>query len=253
MAYIRSANQAQFTRLNSPGPAEYEHSADTRRNYIPLAFQVTSPYDETKALLPHALIAHVNPQSFAETFSKRVERIQTRGGFVEQHWGDELAEISVDQSTGAFINMYTGLSSLLRQRTIAWDRYRDLYDLYRNNGSVTDPYGAVVLQGWVMIMYDRGTYIGGFRNFSVEETDESPFTFKMSWTFKVERVIQKVPLSTMSNPPQRQSSANRTGGDSASLSGGITEAQLRSAGVVEANEALLNSAKKQGGTDGGSD
>jgi hypothetical protein len=170
-----------------------------------LAFQVTSPFDETKALMPHALLAHVNPSNFAETHTKRVERIQTRGGFVEQHWGDELSEISVDQSTGAFINMYTGLSSLLRQRTIAWDRYRDLYELFHNNGLVYDPFGNVVLQGWIMLMYDRGTYI---RSFSVEETENSPFTFKMSWTFKVEKTIQKIPVA--SNSPMRRTTALQT-------------------------------------------
>ena len=201
MPYVRSANQSQFTALPAPGNAQYSHSADTRRHYLPIAFQITSPYNETVALLPHALVSHVNPTSFAESFNKKVERIQTRGGFVEQHWGDELTEISVDQSTGAFLNLSTGLSSMLRQRTIAWDRYRDLYDLYHNNGSVYDPFGNIVLQGWVLLMYDRGTYLGGFRNFSVEETDESPFVFKLSWTFKVEKILQSIPLGARSNPP----------------------------------------------------
>lgn len=194
MGYIRSANPSNFAPTTD-GKAVYIHGADTRKHYVPLAFQVTSPYDHQKVLLPHALVAHVNPMSFAETFTKKVERIQTRGGFVEQHWGDELTEISVDQSTGAFVNLYTGLSSVLRQRTIAWDRYRDLYDLYRNNGSVYDPFGNIVLQGWIMLMFDRGTYIGTFRNFSVEETDDSPFAFKISWTFKVEHTIQKIPYT----------------------------------------------------------
>jgi hypothetical protein len=212
MPYVKSANQSNFAPLSTPGLATYEHSADTRKNYLPLAFQVVSPFNETKALMPHALLAHVNPQNFAETHSKKVERIQTRGGFVEQHWGDDLSEISVDQSTGAFINLYTGLSSLLRQRTIAWDRYRDLYELFHNNGSVYDPQGNIVLQGWIMLMYDRGTYLGSFRTFSVEETDESPFTFKMSWTFKVERTVQKIPLSLARNPTIRNvpSLANST-------------------------------------------
>lgn len=197
MAYIRSANQANFNPITAPGQAVYDHGADSRKHYVPLAFQITSPYDWQRVLLPHALIAHVNPMSFAETFTKKVERIQTRGGFVEQHWGDDLTEISVDQSTGAFLNLYTGLSSVLRHRTIAWDRYRDLYDLYRNNGSVYNPQGDIVLQGWVMLMFDRGTYIGTFRNFSVEETDESPFAFKVSWSFKVEHTIQQIPINSI--------------------------------------------------------
>ncbi len=198
MAYIPSANQSNFTPITTPGPANYVHGADTRQHYIPLAFQVTSPYDMHKALLPHALIMHVNPSSFAESFSKKLERIQTLGGFVEQHWGDDLSEISGDQSTGAFINLYTGLSSMLRQRTIAWDRYQDLYDLYRNNGSVYDPYGNIVLQGWILLIYDRGTFVGTFRSFSMEETDDSPFAFKLSWSFKVEKILQQIPQN--SNP-----------------------------------------------------
>lgn len=149
-------------------------------------------------MLPHALVLHVNPASFQENFNKKIERIQTRGGFVEQHWGDELGDISCDGSTGAFVNLYTGLSSVVRQRTIAWDRYRDLVDLYRNNGSVTDPYGNIVLQGQVMLMYDRGTYFGTFRKIDIEETDDAPFAFKLSWSFKVETTLYSVPLNGFS-------------------------------------------------------
>lgn len=195
MPYIRSANPSQFEPLPTPGQAIYRHGAEKRDGFIPLAFQITSPYDETRALLPHALIAHVNPSNFAETFNKKVERIQTRGGFVEQHWGDDLGDISVEQSTGAFVNLRWGLSSVIRHRTIAWDRYRDLYDLYRNNGSVHDPFGNIVLQGHVMLMYDRGTYLGYFKTFSVEETEESPFAFKISWAFKVVKTIYQIPMN----------------------------------------------------------
>lgn len=216
MAYIRSANQSNFEPLNKPGNAIYHHGAESRRGYIPLAFQITSPYDKLRALLPHALIAHVNPSSFGESFNKKVERIQTRGGFVEQHWGDDLGEISADQSTGAFINLYTGLSSILRQRTIAWDRYRDLYDLYHNNGSVHDPFGNIVLQGHVMLMYDRGTYLGHFKNFSVEETDQAPFAFKLSWVFKVVETLFQMPINAGLTAPrvpqfQSQNQLNVTG------------------------------------------
>jgi hypothetical protein len=164
-----------------------------------------------KALLPHALIMHVNPSSFAESFNKKVERIQTLGGFVEQHWGDDLSEISGDQSTGAFINLYTGLSSVLRQRTIAWDRYQDLYDLFRNNGSVYDPYGNIVLQGWILLIYDRGTFVGTFRSFSMEETDDSPFAFKLSWSFKVEKILQQIPQNSIPLTPRSVAFQSKNG------------------------------------------
>lgn len=195
----------------------YRHGLDERKSFIPMAFQVTSPFDRHACLMPTALVMHVNPANLSITETKKIERIQTRGGFVEQHWGDELTEISADGSTGAFMNIYTGLSSVLRQRTIAWDRYRDLHDLFRNNGSVYDPYGNIVLQGQVMVMFDRGTYIGTFRTFESEETEDTPFAFHISWSFKVEETILKLPFllsagSTMS-PAFQSQNALKTASD----------------------------------------
>lgn len=193
MPFIRSPNP-DFDRNNTPTVnPNYSHGVDSRRSFVPMAFQVTSPVNTRLALLPHSLVMHINPQSLSESHAKKIERIQTKGGFVEQHWPDELSELSAEGTTGAFMNIYTGLTSVMRQKTIAWDRYRDLYDLYRNNGAVYDPFGNVVLQGHIMVMYDRGVYLGKFRNFSVNETDDSPFAFKVNWTFKVEETILKLP------------------------------------------------------------
>lgn len=192
MPRIPSANP-DFQEINSPSSEDvYPHPAVTRHGSIPMAFQITSPFNRTQLLLPHALVLHVNPSSLDENKNQKVERIQTRGGWVEQHWGEDLIELSASASTGAFMNIYTGLTSLLRRRTIAWDRYRDLVDLYHNNGSVHDPTGAIVLQGNVMLMYDRGTYLGYFSSFETEETDESPFAFKLSWNFKVQTTLLSI-------------------------------------------------------------
>jgi hypothetical protein len=205
MPHIPSANP-NFGRSEVPTQEpKYLHGLEVRKSFVPMAFQLTSPFNSRRALLPHALVMHVNPQNYSENHTKRVERIQTRGGFVEQHWGDDLTDISADGSTGAFMNIYTGLSSALRHKTIAWDRYRDLHDLYRCNGSVFDPYGNIVLQGHVMLMFDRGTYLGHFTNFEVQETDDQPFAFQVSWSFKVEEELMKVPGLSI-NPASRGTS-----------------------------------------------
>jgi len=200
MPRIPSPNDQVFTTTPPSTETGYKHPAETRKpGGIPMAFQVTSPFDSRRVLMPHALVLHVNPQSFEENFNQKIERFQTRGGFVEQHWGHDLTELSANGSTGAFMNIYTGLSSVMRQRTIAWDRYRDLFDIYLNNGALHDPFGNIVLSGHIMIIYDRGTYIGTFRTFEVEETEDSPFAFNLSWTFKVEETISKW---SFGNPPQ---------------------------------------------------
>lgn len=202
MGAIKSANpDSELITVPSTQPS-YVHGMALRQTFIPMAFQVTSPVSNRRVLMPHALVMHVNPQNYSEQHTKKVERIQTRGGFVEQHWGDDLTEITCDGSTGAFMNIYTGLTALLRQQTIQWDRYRDLFDLYRNNGSLYDPYGNIVLQGNIMLMYDRGTYNGYFRTFEVEETDDQPFSFKLSFSFKVQEELMKIP-NLGSNPAQR--------------------------------------------------
>ncbi len=199
---------------------------------------------------------HVNPQTWSETHTKKVERFQTRGGFVEQHWGDELSEISADGSTGAFMNIYTGLTSVMRQRTIAWDRYRDLHDLYRNNGSLHDPFGNIVLQGDVMLMYDRATYIGFFEKFSVEETDDQPFAFKISWSFKVRQELMKIP--NLVTDPNKRGKLNSNAISRApqfqlrnALKTTSTPAQApQSAQTAQAAAALAQSAANQASTVG---
>jgi len=210
MPYIKSASPDANVVTVPDYPTGYVHGADVRRNYIPMAFQITSPFDYDAVLLPHALVMHVNPSNYSETHTKKIEKIQTRGGWVEQHWGDDLTEISADGSTGCFMNIYTGLSSVMRQYTIAWDRFRDLHDLYRNNGGVYDPTGAIVLQGMVRLMYDRGTYLGSFRSFEYEETAESPFAFHVTWAFKVEHIICEIPMSFFGPDARSPSISNVT-------------------------------------------
>jgi hypothetical protein len=175
-----------------------------------MAFQVTSPFDNHRVLMPHALVLHVNPNNFQEGYNQKVEKIQTRGGFVEQHWGHELTQLTASGSTGSFMNIFIGLSSIMRQRTIAWDRYRDLHDLFRNNGALHDPLGNIVLSGNIMLMYDRGTYIGTFRTFEVEETEESPFAFALNWTFKVEETITQYAWGSVNHGAPRFQSSNAT-------------------------------------------
>jgi hypothetical protein len=175
-----------------------------------------------------------------ESHNAKKEVIQTRGGFVEQHWGQDLSEISADQSTGAFMNIRTGLTSVLRQRTIAWDRFRDLHDLFRNNGSLYDPYGNIVLQGHVLLMYDRGLYYGSFRSFSYEETADSPFAFKVSWTFKVEHTVLALD-TTFTTRPQPGPQFQGLNSTAEKVAAGQAESAAIRSGIAT-GEAVVNGA-----------
>jgi len=161
-------------------------SAKGLRNRIPLLFQVLSIDDETP-LLPEAMFLHVNPKSMGLTYTKNVERFQTRGGWQEQHFGEQLTSINVDVSTGAFINVESGLAVSNRRETIAYEKFEHLKQLFHNNGLVYDTNGTVQYRGKIRLMFEGGVFDGSFRDFSVAESASSPFQFTASFTFKVEK------------------------------------------------------------------
>lgn len=177
----------------------------------PILFQVVDGFN--RPLYGVLLALHVNPSSFNEGFTKSKNVVQTYGGFVEWHWPDELDTVSARQSTGAFIGPEVGLTAADsrdpgtvsgskpltvdpgRNATIAYERYEDLKDLFRSNGAVYNGRGQPVIQGRVMMITDRGIYIGRFTNFEVSENAEKPFNFELTWEFKVEEVTYNFPQS----------------------------------------------------------
>ena len=163
----------------------------------PVVFDILGPDWET-SLLPEGskLVLHVNPSSMKIQHQKRIERIQTRGGFVEQHWGDGVESINFDMATGGFMRLYAGLSNITgtgqgggRRETIAYDKYLDMLALFQNNGSIYDSRGNIVLQGQIKVTFDGGVFHGWFDTFSVAETADGPYQFKLSAAMTIQREI----------------------------------------------------------------
>jgi hypothetical protein len=163
----------------------------------PVVFDVLGPDWET-SLLPDDLkmVFHVNPSMMSVQHTRLVERIQTRGGFVEQHWGDAATEITFEQATGGFMRLYVGLSAITnpayggtRRETIAYDKFLDMLALFHNNGSVYDTNGNIVLQGILKLTFDGGIYLGWFSAFSVSEAADKPYQFAISATFAVNKEV----------------------------------------------------------------
>lgn len=183
-----------------------EFSGEGKR---PVIFDILAPDQET-SLLPEdlRLVLHVNPRSMTFHYEKVIERIQTLGGFVEQHWGDGAERISFSAATGGFMRMYSGLSNKTgssfggnlqstgpaltavqgRRETIAYDKFLDLLALFHNNGSIYDVNGNIVVQGYIKLSFDGGVYIGWFDgDFTVTESAEKPFQFELSTNFNIDR------------------------------------------------------------------
>jgi hypothetical protein len=147
-------------------------------------------------LYPYLLALHTNPNSVEEKMTKGKTVVPTYGGFVEFVWPDDFDSISCSHSTGAFINSNDsggGLTATRRKETIAWERQEDLLELFHNNGMVFDGSGRPAIRGRIMMIYDRGIFIGHFTSFSINEDDSHAFSFELSWEFKVEQVLYRFP------------------------------------------------------------
>jgi len=166
-------------------PSAYSSPSDNQGK-IPLLFQVLSPDFETP-LLPEAMFLHVNPSSLDMGYAKSVARFQTLGGWQEQHFGEELSDISADQTSGAFVNVDTGLTVLNRRDTIAYRKFVHLKELFHNNGAIHNDRGAIVFRGRIRLVFEGGIYDGHFQNISFSEAADTPFSFSANWSFKVEK------------------------------------------------------------------
>lgn len=191
-------------------------SADDENNTSlgikPVIFDILGPDQET-SLLPDymKMVLHVNPSTMTVNYSKIIERIQTKGGFVEQHWGEGLDTLDFNMATGGFMRLFSGLSNITggpgsldvqgnRRETISYDKYLDFLALFHNNGSVYDITGKIVFQGVVKVTFDGGVYFGVFNDLNVDETAEKPYQFTLSSTFTIQREILRIRTVPNWNP-----------------------------------------------------
>lgn len=184
------------------GPNEQDDQGPAGpRGRRPVIFDILAP-DQRTSLLPGDLkmVLHVNPRTMRLSYTKQINRVQTRGGFVEFHWGDGLEEINFENATGGFMRMYTGLSNVTgarggtqgRRQTLAYERYLDLLALFHNNGAVYDANGNIVIQGFLKITFDGGVHIGWFDGqFTVTEDANQPFMFNMTSRFIIDKEIME--------------------------------------------------------------
>ena len=181
----------------------------------PVVFDIMAPDYET-SLLPDGMkmVLHVNPQSMQVNYANVVERTQTMGGFVEQHWGDGAKSIDFTMASGGFMRLYSGLSNVTggpgaydaggtRRDTIAYDKYLDMLALFHNNGSIYDTSGKIVFHGAIKITFDGGIYIGSFQSLSVNEDESKPFQINITSNFIIFEEIQRLrtPMSLSVSRP----------------------------------------------------
>jgi hypothetical protein len=187
----------------NPTTSDVDPESYSAKRGRPFLFQVVAP-STNQPLYPTLLALHVNPESLDERMTNSKSIVPTRGGWVEFRWPSELTSLSGSNTTGSFLSPASGLTAgsdassvqgkaTGRQGTIAWERQEDLLDLFHNNGMVFDGNGAPAIRGKIMLIYDRGIYLGFFTTFEVDEDDSHAFSFQLSWEFTVEKTLYRFP------------------------------------------------------------
>jgi hypothetical protein len=171
-----------------------KYSGDGVRSFMFTVAEYGSP--SFTPLFDTVLVLQSPPQRVEITMAKSKNTANTYGGVIEWHWPDEFDTISGSMSTGGFLtqNGYLGHvgGQIDRRQSTAYLKFQDFLALFQNNGCVFDSMGKPVLRGRVLMSFDRGIFSGFFTTFTVEEADDKPFSFSLSWDFKVERQILKV-------------------------------------------------------------
>lgn len=211
---------AQIIQSTANGPDE----ASSGRGIRPVVFDILAPDKKTSLLADDIrLVLHVNPSTMKPSYSKVIERVQTQDGWVLFHWGDAPSEVTFEGSTGGLVRLYSGLSNITgptssnslikpttlqaqslggtRQDTIAYDKYKDILALYKNNGAIYDTHGNIAYQGQIKMIFDDGNWYGWFTSFSVDESVDKPYQFRLSASFTVERefhLLRSIPSPSSS-------------------------------------------------------
>jgi hypothetical protein len=184
---------------------------DPRQGKRPVIFDILGPDHET-SILPGdtKFVLHVNPRSMSMNYAKIITRTQTKGGYVEQHWGDGLQGLGFEMATGGFMRLYSGLSNITagygannlggsRRQTIAYDKYLDMLALFHCNGAIYDGTGQIVFEGIIRVTFDEGIYEGWFKTFSVAESTDQPYQFTLNADFEVHEEILTLRTTTFSD------------------------------------------------------
>jgi len=116
----------------SQGPAQ--SGFGTRQSQVPNNRIAVNKRNLMRWLVPEMPIVemYINPQSVNYDYSKQISETRTKGGFSLQYWGENLISLKLAGTTGT-----SGIEGI-----------NVLYDVYRNEQLMFDPY-ALALQAQV--------------------------------------------------------------------------------------------------------
>lgn len=152
---------------------------------------LTNPTTGALVYIPQ-ITMYVAPSSLSFQYKKIIHREKTRGGWLEQHWGEDLDVVSATSSTGTFQILGTGLTTVQRYTSLAKINFQEVFYMFKNNGCVYDSNGNIIAQGDVYINYDNFQMFGQFENFSWTEDASLPYKWNFTFTFQVTKSTRNI-------------------------------------------------------------
>jgi len=229
---------------------------ESGQGHRPVVIDILGP-DRQTSLLPdeYKMVLHVNPKSMRMNHQKVVARQQTMGGWVEQHFGDGTETIDFEFATGAFMRLYSGLTSvtggglqteMTRRDTIAYDKFLDLLALFHSNGMIYDSNQNILVDGIIKVMFDSHSWFGWFNDFSWSEEAESPYQFTVTTTFTIS--FEDTIWRTTAGPPYNVSSYQNPITEQALPETAVVESEDRSSLGFETTQREVEAEVAAGGT-----
>lgn len=169
-----------------------------------------------------SLMLNMSPASLIINAAKKTNRYQTLIRWVEEHWGDELDQITFSGTTFSFLDFKTtesGLCVSSRNMTEPYKELRHLVDIYDKNGIVyqseklvntqprtffntKDPGNPFVVRThpragmpqyrlYIKLSCYFAEFIGYFESFDVTEDANKPFSLSYNVSFRAEHTKWK--------------------------------------------------------------
>jgi hypothetical protein len=170
----------------------------------------------------NSVMLNMSPESLVINTAKKINRVQTMTRWMEEHWGDEIDQVSFSGNTFAFIKFPGvgetdggGLCVESRSMTAPYQELQHLVNIYQTNGCVyqeeplsdketprtffnfADPSrpfynrrhpraGFMKYRLYIRMRCDYAEFVGFFDSFDVVEDSNSPFKMSYNLSFKSE-------------------------------------------------------------------
>lgn len=154
-------------------------------------------FDSEKGILINVvppLMMDINPSELVVTYKQIKNLTRTFGGFVEEHWPEELDTVSSSGTTAMFYtdkrDTYNapGLTVLDRRNSEAYANFQTLVNIYRNNGKVYDTKRTSIKRiAKVRMHYNEKVYEGHFTSFTIKEDANNLFCLEYDFAFEVHK------------------------------------------------------------------